>query len=125
ADTSQLDPITWSFDNKVANYKVSARSFHNNGCFGEFNRTVSVCDVSGLTQFDREAKITSRLVMVSNTWQLVELEVFDVQGKCIYRSHSNEGVPSAGIAQGIYTYKIKAQSTSGSVEKSGKWLNFE
>ncbi len=125
ADTSQLDPITWSFDNKVANYRVSARSFHNNGCYGEFTRTVSVWDVSGLTQFDREAKITSRLVMVSNTWQLVELEVFDVQGKCIYRSQSNEGVPSTGIAQGIYTYKIKAQSTSGSVEKSGKWLNFE
>ncbi|MFM7639144.1 MAG: hypothetical protein ACKO67_05370, partial [Bacteroidota bacterium] len=125
ADTSQLDPITWSFDNKVANYKVSARSFHNNGCYGEYTQNISIWDVSGLTLFNTEAQITSRLVLVSNTWQIVELEVFDVQGKCIYRSRSNEGVPSTGIAQGIYTYKIKAQSTSGSVEKSGKWLNVE
>lgn len=125
ADTSVLDPITWSFDSKVANYKVSARSYHNNGCYGEFTRLISVWDVSSVDLFDRESKIGSRLMLLSQTWQFDALEVYDLQGKCVFKSYINEGVPALQITPGLYTYKIKGHSAAGSVEKSGKWFNVE
>lgn len=125
ADTSVLDPITWSFDSKVANYKVSARSYHNNGCYGEFTRLISVWDVSSVDQFNRESKIGSRLMLLSQTWQFEALEVYDLQGKCVFKSHVNEGVPALQITPGLYTYKINAHSAVGSIEKSGKWFNVE
>ncbi|MEY4042271.1 MAG: hypothetical protein RL233_1802 [Bacteroidota bacterium] len=124
ADTSLSDPITWLFDNKVANYKVSARSFHKNGCYGEFTKRISIWDVSGITRFDREAKITSELKLISGDWQFDALEVYDIQGKLIYQSRENNGVPMLKIAKGIYTYKIKAHTAQETVDKAGKWSNF-
>ena len=125
ADTSVLDPITWSYDSKVANYKVAARSFHNNGCYGEYTQTVSIWDVSGLTRFNTEAKITPNLILISNTWQLDALELYDLQGKLVYRTEKNNGAPAYDLSQGVYLYKIKAHSNAGHIEKSGKWWNFE
>ena len=124
ADTSLLNPITWLFDNKVADYKVSARSLHKNGCYGEFTKKISVWDVSGVTQFNEEAKITSSLKLVSSAWQFDALEVYDIQGKLIYQSKENNGVPALKIAKGIYTYKIKAHTSQEAIEKAGKWCNF-
>jgi hypothetical protein len=124
ADTSQLDPITWSFDSKIADYKVSVRSFHNNGCYGEYTRTVSIWDVSGLAKFERESKITQDLRMISSDWQFDQLQIFDTQGKLVYQTNLNTGVPQSGLSAGIYTYKIKAHNGQNQVEKSGKWLNY-
>jgi hypothetical protein len=124
ADTSLLNPITWLFDNKVADYKVSARSLHKNGCYGEFTKKISVWDVSGVTQFNEEAKITSSLKLVSSAWQFDALEVYDIQGKLIYQSKENNGVPALKIAKGIYTYKIIAHTSQEAIEKAGKWCNF-
>jgi hypothetical protein len=124
ADTSVLDPITWSYDSKVANYKVTARSFHNNGCYGDYTQTVSIWDVSGLTRFNTEAKITPNLMLISNIWQLDALELYDLQGKLVYHSEKNTGAPAFDLSQGVYLYKIKAHSYAGHIEKSGKWWNF-
>lgn len=124
ADTSLLDPITWSFDSKIADYKVSVRSFHNNGCYGEYTRTVSVWDVSGLEKFDRESKITQDLRMISNDWQFDQLNIFDAQGKLVHQTNVNGGAPKFGLSPGIYTYKLRAHDGQIRIEKSGKWLNF-
>ena len=124
ADTSQLDPITWSFDSKIADYKVSVRSFHNNGCYGEYTRIVSIWDVSGLAKFERESKITQDLRMISSDWQFDQLQIFDTQGKLVYQTNLNTGVPQSGLSAGIYTYKITAHNGQNQVEKSGKWLNY-
>jgi hypothetical protein len=124
ADTSQLDPITWSFDSKIADYKVSVRSFHNNGCYGEYTRMVSIWDVSGLAKFERESKITQDLRMISSDWQFDQLQIFDTQGKLVYQTNLNTGAPQLGLSVGIYTYKITAHNGQNQVEKSGKWLNY-
>ncbi|MFN5547403.1 MAG: T9SS type A sorting domain-containing protein, partial [Bacteroidota bacterium] len=124
ADTSQLDPITWSFDSKIADYKVSVRSFHNNGCYGEYTRIVSIWDVSGLAKFERESKITQDLRMISSDWQFDQLQIFDTQGKLVYQTNLNTGAPQLGLSAGIYTYKITAHNGQNQVEKSGKWLNY-
>lgn len=123
ADTSLLNPITRQFDNKIADYKVSARSFHKNGCYGEYTKKISVWDVSGVTQFNEEAKITSSLKLVSNAWHFDALELYDIQGKLIYRSEENTGVPGLKMAKGIYTYKIIAHTSQESIVKTGKWCN--
>lgn len=124
ADTSTLNPITWSFDNKVANYRVSARSFNSNGCYGEFTRTIGVWDVSGLDRFLTEAKISGNLLLISDAWMFEELTLFDVQGKCVLRTQENIGVTPQALSKGVYTYKLKAYNHAGAIEKSGKWLNF-
>jgi hypothetical protein len=124
ADTSTLNPITWSFDNKVANYRVSARSFNSNGCYGEFTRTIGVWDVSGLDRFLTEAKISGNLILISDAWIFDELTLFDVQGKCVLRTQENIGVSPQALSKGVYTYKLKAHNHAGAIEKSGKWLNF-
>lgn len=123
ADTSLLNPITRQFDNKIADYKVSARSFHKNGCYGEYTKKISVWDVSGVTQFNEEAKITSSLKLVSNAWHFDALELYDIQGKLIYQSKENTGVPGLKMAKGIYTYKIIAHTSQERIVKTGKWCN--
>jgi hypothetical protein len=51
------------------------------------------------------------------------LELYDIQGKLIYQSKENNGVPSLKIAKGIYTYKIIAHTSQESIVKTGKWWN--
>jgi len=99
-------------------------SLHKNGCYGEFTKKISVWDVSRVTQFNEEAKITSSLKLVSSAWQFDALEVYDIQGKLIYQSKENTGVPTLKIAKGIYTYKIIAHTSQEAIEKAGKWCNF-
>ena len=123
-DTSTLNPITWSFDSKIADYKVSARSYHNNGCYGEFTRKASIWDVSAINQFDQDAKINQDLQLISTRWELNQLDIFDTQGKLVYRTLENRGAPKMQLAPGLYTYKIRASRGADVVEKSGKWLNF-
>lgn len=122
---SVLDTINYSYQSKVASYRVAARSFHNNGCKGEYTQTVYIWDVSGLTLFNTEAKITTNLTLISNTWQLDALDLYDLQGKLVYRTDKNTGVPAQDLRPGVYLYKIKAHTSQENVEKTGKWLNFD
>jgi hypothetical protein len=101
------------------------RSFHNNGCYGEYTQTISIWDVSGLTLFNTEVKITTNLTLISNTWQLDALELYDLQGKLVYRTEKNTGAPAHDLRPGVYTYKIIAHQGPNQVQKTGKWLNFE
>ena len=122
---SVLDTINYSYQSKVASYRVAVRSFHNNGCYGEYTQTISIWDVSGLTLFNTEVKITTNLTLISNTWQLDALELYDLQGKLVYRTEKNTGAPAHDLRPGVYTYKIIANQGPTQVQKTGKWLNFE
>jgi hypothetical protein len=121
---SVLDTINYSYQSKVTSYKVAARSFHNNGCYGEYTQTIYIWDVSGLALFNTEAKITTNLTLISNTWQLDALELYDLQGKLVYRTEKNTGAPAHDLKPGVYTYKIIANQGPTQVQKTGKWLNF-
>jgi hypothetical protein len=122
---SVLDTINYSYQSKVTSYRVAARSFHNNGCYGEYTQTIYIWDVSGLALFNTEAKITTNLTLISNTWQLDALELYDLQGKLVYRSNNNQGIQPNTLSPGVYTYKIIANQGPTQVQKTGKWLNFE
>jgi len=121
---SVLDTINYSYQSKVTSYRVAARSFHNNGCYGEYTQTIYIWDVSGLALFNTEAKITTNLTLISNTWQLDALELYDLQGKLVYRTEKNTGAPAHDLKPGVYTYKIIANQGPTHVQKTGKWLNF-
>jgi hypothetical protein len=125
ADTSKLNPITWAYDNKIASYRVVARSFNTNGCYGESAKIVNVLDVSAIEQFNLEAKINANLQLISSNWIFEKLEVFNAHGQLVYRSNNNLGVQTTAISPGVYTYKIIANQGPTQVQKTGKWLNFE
>ncbi len=121
---SVLDTINYSYPSKVTFYKVAARSFHNNGCYGEYTQTIYIWDVSEITLFNTEVKMTTNLTLISNTWQLDALELYDLQGKLVYRTEKNTGAPAQDLRPGVYTYKIIANQGPTQVQKTGKWLNF-
>lgn len=125
ADTSLLNPITWAYESAVGSYLVTARSFNSNGCYGETQQRVSVMNVSNAMLFSRDAQINQQLQLVSNTWLIDYLEVYDSQGKLVYRANTNAGVPKNRLAKGVYSYKIRAKMNQTPYEKRGKWLNLE
>jgi hypothetical protein len=125
ADTSKLNPITWAYDNKIASYRVVARSFNANGCYGESAKIVNVLDVSANEQFNLEAKINANLQLISSNWTFERLEVFNAHGQLVHRSNHNLGVQPNTLSPGLYTYKIIANQGPAQVQKTGKWLNFE
>ena len=125
ADTSKLNPITWAYDNKIASYRVVARSFNANGCYGESAKIVNVLDVSANEQFNLEAKINANLQLISSNWTFEKLEVFNAHGQLVYRSNNNQGIQPNMLSPGVYTYKIIANQGPTQVQKTGKWLNFE
>jgi hypothetical protein len=125
ADTSKLNPITWAYDNKIASYRVVARSFNTNGCYGESAKIVNVLDVSANEQFNLEAKINANLQLISSNWTFERLEVFNAHGQLVHRSNHNLGVQPNTLSPGLYTYKIIANQGPAQVQKTGKWLNFE
>ncbi len=123
ADTSTLNPITWSFENKPANYRVKVRSFNTNSCYGESQIKVFVLPVTALQHFDLNAKIANNLLLVSSYWTLEKLEVFDLQGKWVFSSTTNQGVPINVIPCGVYVYRLHAQNGKNQVIKTGKWVH--
>ena len=123
ADTSTLNPITWSFENKPASYRVKVRSFNTNTCYGESQIKVFVLPVTALQLFDLNAKIANNLLLVSSYWTLEKLEVFDLKGKRVYFNTTNQGVPINVIPYGVYIYRLHAQNAKNQVIKTGTWVN--
>ena len=123
ADTSILNPITWAFDSKMGNYRVIIRSYNTNGCYGEAAQIVQVLDVSATKKFIEQAKISNKLVLIGQDWKFLKLELFDVQGKKIFTSIENNGVPNQLLSAGAYIYKFTVSHNGTVIEHQGKWIN--